>query len=175
LLTGVLQQLSEFSLQTAPADQTQHLFGVFPIDKRLAPREQVWYRAYGASGAAIPTDDTFGEVPAAYHVLALLAAGLQAAGPDLTPTSFASGLRSLGFPNPGAADSPYYQATVGITGPSHTLSRDVAFAWWDANVSSQQPGSNSRGGFCYADRGRRYETTAARTHVDGLFDARRCR
>lgn len=94
-----------------------------------------------ASRAVSGTTDVAG-----YRSMLMLASGIQLAGTQLTPSSFANGLSGTAFPNPGAGRSPLYQAAVGFDDLDHAMVDDVALARW----------SPSRSGFCLADHGRRW-------------------
>ena len=93
------------------------------------------YRAYldgGGDPAAV-----IQHARAFYNELLILAAGIQLAGPNLTPETFAQGLASTTFPNPGAAGAPFFQATVGFDPAALAGGRDpvlgAALAWIDSH------------------------------------------
>jgi hypothetical protein len=89
----------------------------------------------------------------------LLAAGLQMAGPHLTPQSFAQGLRSTTFPNPGAGVAPFYQGTVGFVPGDAAMVRDFAGIWLDTRMPGPAVAGaknlNESGAFCYVGLGYR--------------------
>ena len=140
----------------APADQSSHVIGITLRNKLLPRQDMPWYWAVKE---IVPTYEPAAGVYYAAHSryvqLLLLASGIQLAGPELTPESFARGLQAAQFPNPGAGGAPYFQARVGFDGPRHTMSSDAAMFWFDP----QRPGTidpSVPGAICYVDRGRRH-------------------
>jgi hypothetical protein len=140
----------------APPDQSAHVIGLSFRNKLNPKQDMPWYWAVKEA------DPTF-EPPAAsyysahsrYMQLSLLAAGIQLAGPELTPETFAQGLHRAQFANPGAGQPRYFQARVGFQGPRHVMSVDASMFWFDP----QRPGTidpSVPGAICYVDRGRRY-------------------
>jgi hypothetical protein len=144
-----------------PTEQAGHVFGIRSRNRSL-PRDQMPYWA-----AFREADPTF---PAGlynfsdqYENLLLLASGIQAAGPNLTPETFANGLQRTVFPNPGCGGPPAFQACVGFQG-DHTMVNDFALEWYDPNGTSQEidpaygntPFARNSGTFCYAELGKRY-------------------
>lgn len=140
----------------APPDQSAHVIGISFRNKLLPRQDMPWYWAVKEA------DPTYEPAPAVYYSahsryqqLLLLASGIQLAGPELTPETFAAGLHRARFPNPGAGTAPYFQARVGFPGPRHTMSADASMFWFDP----QRPGTidpSVPGAICYVDRGRRY-------------------
>jgi hypothetical protein len=93
-----------------------------------------------------------------YKSLLVLATGIQAAGPNLTPETFGQGLQSVAFPGPTSTEG-----RVSFKG-DHTMMEDAAVVWWDPqspsawgddNSPSQQPQSYGPGTWCYAGGGQR--------------------
>ena len=145
-----------FSGGNAPPDQSGHVIGITFRNKFLPKQDMPWYWAVReADPASDPQGNTYYASNSRYYQLLLLAAGIQAAGPKLTPEAFERALHGLRFPNPGAAGPPYYQARVGFEGRRHVMSVDAAMWWYDPNrpgtIDPTVPGS-----VCYVDRGRRY-------------------
>jgi hypothetical protein len=100
-----------------------------------------------------------------YHSWLLLAAGIQMAGPDLTPATFEAGLERAAFPNP---VSPLYEGAVGFNGGNHGMTLDSTVWWW--NNAARSP---SAGSICYFNHGQRIPN-GAWTPMDGntlLFPA----
>jgi hypothetical protein len=89
-----------------------------------------------------------------YPPLLLLATGIQEAGPNLTPETFAQGLQEAEFPNPD--DYPYenYGAGDAGFGGGHTMLDDAAAIWWDP--SQESTWGPDPGTWCYANNGERY-------------------
>ena len=140
----------------APADQSRNVIGISLRNKLLPRQDMPWYWAVREADATYePAAGTYYAAHSRYVQLLMLASGIQLAGPDLTPESFARALHSAQFPNPGARTAPYFQTRVGFAGPRHTMSDDAAMFWFDP----QRPGTidpSVPGAVCYVDRGRRY-------------------
>lgn len=113
-----------------------------------------------------------------YRTLLLLTSGIQAAGPRLTPASFAAGLQKVRFANPGAGNARYYQARVAFGRGDFAMTDSLAVVWWGETAPSYGGGgSGPTGGWCYMRRGARFDG-AAWPHLEGeLFDPdpRKCR
>jgi hypothetical protein len=138
-----------------PTSQTAHVFGVGMWNKQPSVTLEPWHQAAAASG--IDSNATNGR--AFYQELLLLASGIQMAGPNLTPESFAAGLRATQFPNPGAGTAPSYQGTVGFQDGDVVMVDDYAAFWLDIRMNGQdvatQQGINEEKAMCYVDLGRR--------------------
>ena len=147
---------NSYSGGSAPPDQSAHVIGISFRNKLNAKQDMPWYWAVKEA------DPSFEPPPAGYYSahsrymqLSLLAAGIQLAGPKLTPETFRQGLQRAQFANPGAGAAPYFQSRVGFAGPRHTMSLDAGMFWYDP----QRPGTidpSVPGAVCYVDRGRRY-------------------
>lgn len=149
-----MQSWAETALGGAPPSQKRHLFGLGTWNPRLPLAEEVAHRAYvsvrpGQHPPHLPV-----LVNGWYRELALLAAGLQQAGPNLTPETFAAGLRNTAFPNPGSGARPYYQAAVGFGAGDHEMMDDFGVWWFDPTTKSSY-NQNLRGAYCRALDGRR--------------------
>jgi hypothetical protein len=118
----------------SPTRQLDHTFGVGNWNKLFAPAQMPWHRAYVTAGG--PSADRFQSAETFYHELLVLAAGIQMAGPRLTPESFAEALHSTVFPNPGAGGAPDYQGTVGF--PGQSMVRDAQQFWFTPGTTSAQ-------------------------------------
>jgi len=142
----------------ATPEQAASTFGVGVWNKIAPIVSEPWGRAYLAAGGTEKDAKSFqgGNV---YRNLLLLAAGIQMAGPHLTPETFAAALRTTTFPNPGAGTSPAYQASVGFADGSHTMLHDFAAFWLNQSnndaVSTVAPFDVYRL-FCYQRLGRRW-------------------
>jgi hypothetical protein len=171
---GTVSEEAAASYFTAPSDQLAHWVaissGPYPLQASLRPEE----RAGLMMAPKSPPSSDLG--PAAsesvYAQLALLAAGIQAAGPRLTPDTFASGLSHTDFPNPGTGSSPYFQARVGILQrpqEDRSLVQDFMVRWW--SNSAREPGASSTdtGGFCYAESAHRWSPGTWPTQPIPLF------
>ena len=89
-----------------------------------------------------------------YRSLLMMAAGIQMAGPHLTPETFAAGLRKAVFPNPMFYTKP---GAVGFGDGTRTMTTDSAVWWWSNNATEpDDANSGGPGTDCYVDNGRRY-------------------
>lgn len=160
--------------------QTASAFGVGVWNKMPALNLEMWSRAFSAAGGD-PAVITAGNLPdgrAFYQELMLLASGIQMAGPNLTPQSFARGLESTKFPNPGAAGPPFFQGHVGFNDGDTTMVDDMTQFWMDTRTPgasvSQEPNSNTSRVFCYVAYGRRFALDLWPT-TDGFYAPNVCR
>jgi hypothetical protein len=139
--------------------------GLLTLNRPLASlAEFPSYQAVTAVDPSYGTPDRVWFLESLYHQLLLLASGIQAAGPNLTPATFQAGLQSLTFPNPGAAGAPSWQATVGFPPGEHTMIRDLGLWWWDNTRGSPGDSWNTayqnhqtQGGRCFVALGRRWQ------------------
>lgn len=140
----------------APAEQSRNVIGITLRNKLLPRQDMPWYWAVTeADPGYAPPAASYYSAHSRYVQLLLLASGIQLAGPDLTPQTFAAALHRTQFPNKLAGTAPYFQARVGFSGPRHVMSVDAAMFWYDP----QRPGTidpSIPGAVCYVDRGRRY-------------------
>jgi hypothetical protein len=91
-----------------------------------------------------------------YESMLMLAAGIQLAGPRLTPATFRAGLLGAQFPNPGAGGPPYYQGSVSMGPGDHSFLGDVTMTWFDRNAVS--PATARPGRWCFYRLGVRLAT-----------------
>lgn len=102
--------------------------------------------------------------------LLLLLSGIQMAGPNLSPETFASGevgtpfpgLQGTIFPNPETGE---FAGRVGFHG-DHTMMDDATLLWWSWDHDTEDPWGTRvprsdgdaffYGAWCYADHGKRY-------------------
>lgn len=138
---------------SAPKEQLDHLLGITPLAKRTSglPVETQAYQEAHPGG--IPQNLVGAGAKPVYDQLQLLAAGIQAAGPRLTPTAFGDALPSVEFPNPGAGEAPAYQATVGFR-DDRTMVDDYAVWSWSNTVRDRASGTT--GTRCFAANGIRW-------------------
>lgn len=92
-----------------------------------------------------------GTIQKHYRTLLLLASGIQMAGPNLTPETFARGLHTTTFPNP---DHPIQAGRVGFQGGSYSMLLDAAEMWW-SNTSPSPYRGDDPGTWCYVNGGAR--------------------
>jgi hypothetical protein len=83
----------------------------------------------------------------------VLAAGIQMAGPDLTPQSFARGLQTTTYPN--ARVPGHVAGKVSISPGQHSYIADASVIWYAPSTSD--PDYGSPGSWCYVGAGRRFE------------------
>ena len=142
----------------SPQDQVAHVFGVASRNKVLPLADQPWVAAMRESvpGYSPPDVNAVQNLGPAYRRLLLLASGIQAAGPKLTPETFAAALARLRFPNPGAGRAPAWQAEVGFGGGRRWMVDDVALKWWEPTAEAHMEATSPSGSWCYVDRGARW-------------------
>jgi len=159
---GVLDQYGDDSgIGTFPS-QSAHLMGIAPVNKVLPGTQAMWYLAARAADSGYEGNGGT-SLEEFYRQLLMLAVGVQAAGPHLTPATFQAGLQGLDFPNPGAGGPLLYQARVGFGPGSHEMVHDFGIWWFD---NTQQPawankrsdaGAGGSGGYCWVGPGARWE------------------
>lgn len=153
LVTNYIHLDDDGTLQATPRDHYPGILGLQSWNKFLPLEDTPWWWAVKEA------DPSFNNRPSmnlsvTYNNLLVLASGIQAAGPNLTPETFAAGLRSTRFPNPGAGAAPYFQATVGFEN-DHTFQNDFAPVWASpTDPSFFFPGRP--GTYCNVLRGVRY-------------------
>jgi hypothetical protein len=153
---GELGNYPDIAWESMPPSQTRHLIGLGTANKPLRPIDD--------PGLSICQNQACDSRPSVvlgyYRPLLLLAAGIQAAGPRLTPESFAAGLRALAFPNPSLNGSELYGVgRVGFSDRSRSMMRDFgAFAWNQlaASRSARGSGAGQSGASCLLLQGRRW-------------------
>ncbi|HVT63760.1 MAG TPA: hypothetical protein VHD81_01240, partial [Mycobacteriales bacterium] len=141
-----------------PPAETAGAFGIGAWNKQpLQAALEPWAQA-GMSAGGI--DTTLPDARAFYQEMMLLASGIQMAGPDLTPETFADALHKTTFPNPGAGGPPFYQASVGFPGDDPFMVSDYTAFWLDnrypGSSVGKSVGANEGNAFCEAGRGRRW-------------------
>jgi len=154
----------------APKDQLAGLFGVATWSRPLPSQDEPVARADGR--AKRPTYWTPDLQRPIYRELLLLAAGIQAAGPGLTPQSFTDGLQQTDFPNPGAGSRPSYQEHVGFSDAKQWMVDDLALAWWNATGSRSNGQDQTSGIWCFVEAGQRWRPGDFPTK-DRFFDTDR--
>lgn len=154
-------------LAAGAADEVRNTFGVGAWNKLVPFAQTAWVQAYGLGGGDTATAGSVPGGEATYHELLMLAAGIQMAGPNLTPETFAAALQDTVHGNPGAARAPGYQATVGFGRGSHVFMKDFNAFWLDpsANVASTtaigaSSALNAYENFCYVRLGARWSDLA---------------
>jgi len=156
--------------QPYTAGHASHAFGITP-EMRVRPEAEMpaaW--ALRDGGHTGTTPDFW--VRHWYEPLLVLASGIQGAGPNLTPETFAQALHSTQFPNPNPGAPPYWQQGVGFGLGDFFFHDDYTIWWWNENARSQTGQSSSgRGSFCYLGRGARFTPDTFPTNADSrLFN-----
>jgi hypothetical protein len=140
------------SLFLAPDGQTAHAMGIRSRNKELPTLDMpyVWAIHYESPDNPKPpyTSSINGWDDWVYDDLLLLASGIQMAGPNLTPATFAAALQRTEFPNPGCDGPPYYQACVGFSDGGHTMQNSFAQIAWDPTAKNPDA-SGKAGAYCY--------------------------
>lgn len=160
-----------------PPSETKGAFGVGTWNKQPGLQQEPWAQAALTVGAPPDTLKLDSARPF-YQELMLLASGLQMAGPNLTPQTFADALHTTQFPNPGGGREPFFQGTVGFAGDDTVMVDDYTAFWLDTRTTGQQvsssPGINQETAFCMVARGQRWnEDTWPR--ADRFYQSGVCR
>lgn len=151
LTTGITTIATDAAGQAYTAavpDQWKHAFGVsnygiLPNDSKLD--YQFAYRDGGGTGKPAPLLST------AFGYMVQLGQMIHTAGPQLTPTNVARGLRSMP-----EFDSGSRRARAQYTAPDPwTWYRTMSEIYWDPNATSTYNGK--RGAYCKVDSGRQYD------------------
>ena len=183
VITGVSRHDNEANWAVSGAAHRQQIFGTWTFNKLLPPEDTPAYVAQqDLSDANRPAESTDTRTAAglaadpyfqsAYRAFLLLASGIQLAGPNLTPESFAAGLQGARFPNPNPGRPPAYQARVAFGPGDFTMTGDAAVVWWSETAPTYGGGGlNAQGGFCYVDKGVRFDADSWRDVESDLFDA----
>lgn len=160
--TGIGAQASDANLAPFwPPAQLAHFFGLAPATKINPFPDQPWFVAAREGDPTITP--AFGKdqqsnwgrsVEQMYLSLLILAAGIQGAGPNLTPETFAAALQNTQFPNPGAGGPPIYQPRVGFGVGDHAFMDDATLVYWDPTVRPYD--DPQLGTYCYVNNGTRY-------------------
>jgi hypothetical protein len=140
---------------------------------RLLPiQARPWYGPM-ADVLARTTDlyTTLGMAEFLYPQLMVLASGIQGAGPNLTPASFAAALMSSQSPNPNPGRAPYFQPSAGFGPGDHSFYDDYNVGWWSDTASSLEAGVSTRptGSWCYLHQGGRFRPGTYPTNAAELL------
>ena len=177
VVMGVYNYNTAYMLRDPPT-QTAGAFGVGIWNKQPQLALEPWSQAVVAAGGDAATTGTLSTGRTLYQELMLLAAGIQMAGPRLTPQTFAEGLAQTRFANPGAGRAPFFQGTVGLEGADPVMVKDYTAFWLDTRTSGQQVGTstalNQEKAFCMVGRGLRYRSDSWPSK-DGFYAPGVCR
>lgn len=156
ILATYLMTDNNGSLQTfsAQPDQLENTFGLTFAPRQLriedTPVRQAIKEQDPSAGADYTSLDLF-FLLYRYRALLLLASGIQMAGPNLNPDTFAAGLRKARFPNP---DTFHKAGSVGFEDGDHSMTDDAA-EWWWSNTARSPYRDGAAGTICYVDGGNR--------------------
>jgi hypothetical protein len=141
-----------------PAEQRKSLMGIqlIPMEVRYPDRPAVW-----ACNEVGCDENDYNTGIAGYQTMLLIASGVQMAGPNLTPETFAEGLRKTVFPNP---DHPIIAGDVGFdpvvkpdpkyppaANMAHGMTTDRLEYWWSESALGPE---GDTGAMCYVARAR---------------------
>lgn len=166
LISTYMYQAEDTHARTWEASHVERSFGLSWWSKQVPPHDSPWFWAAREGGA---DEINFYDARWFYNSMLMLASGIQLAGPDLNPTTFAEGLMRARFPNPKHGDAPYWQGHVGFGAGDHTAVNDAAIVW--LTRSQRSPWDNQPGTTCHALRGKRYRTGEFPSGYAGLYEA----
>ncbi len=130
--------------------QWARAFGLTSLDMQLPLAETDCYRAYHSIDPAAEPNSTICEF--AFPSLHMMVAGIQQAGPKLTPVNFQQGLHSIGYR---FYDDEVWAIGGGFGPDDFTYTDNVAEFWWDPTAID--PADNqTRGAYRYVRGGQRY-------------------
>jgi hypothetical protein len=154
IVSSYLYNDNDLFMSEFPQDQTAHVLGVTEWNKFVHVADEPWYYAAEEGDPGF----TWTYAPLSYYdawygywPLLVLAAGIQMAGPDLTPSTFARGLQMTHFPNP---INFLHEGIVSIHPGQHSYVNDASIEWFDPNMPEADYGAS--GSFCYAFDGERF-------------------
>lgn len=144
-----------------PANQSVHLFGVSGWELARRPDDSECYRAYKSIDPDNDPNQTTCTV--FWHPMNMMMAGIQLAGPKLTPDAFQKALFSLGHRY---EQTPW--AIGGGYGPDdYSYMDSVGEIWFDA--ATQNPETGAPGAYRWTSNGKRYRRGQFDGDASGLF------
>lgn len=155
----------------APPDEVTSLMGIASWNKSLPHSSSVAFRAFADVDGG-KTDEKYfsNQDDTLYKALLLIASGIQAAGPALSPRTFASELDALRFPNPAVGVEPSYQGGVSLSGDQAMMDDFGLWSWRSTEKSYDGAVGNVNGNYCYIGQGRRFRLGDWPSADPGLFD-----
>jgi hypothetical protein len=169
---GIADRQYDFKLFQFPTEQMANTMGITATPRQINPQNEPWWWAMHGGNPGQTNDgsvatDYFEYLE--YHSWLLLASGIQMAGPNLTPQTFAAALQRTQFPNP---ITPEMEGAVGFASGSHAMTTDSAVWWWNNAARSPYAG-DSPGTICYFNHGQRFASGSwtAMAGPDPLFPA----
>ncbi|HEX9890166.1 MAG TPA: hypothetical protein VGA69_11850 [Nitriliruptorales bacterium] len=161
--------------------QRGHVFGLEPglrqvsqsVGGRTSLEEQYWYQAATEQDPDLRFDrSSLARIESAYAYYAqllVLSSGIQAAGPELTPEAFGTGLERQAFPSRGAGQAPWWQPSVGFGPGDHTFNSDFALTWWQLSSEAEEQARRYPGSYCYVGDGQRFGADTLPPGADTMF------
>lgn len=145
--------LSYYVRTSWPATQAAQAFGLSFRPKYQRPQYDYAWRAMTEGGFTRPYEFERNDlIQDTYREFLWLASGIQMAGPNLTPQTFAEGLRRTVWPYP--KNDPTYAGMLGANDGTHSLVKSAAEIYWSA--AATDPISGRKGAFCYVNHGARH-------------------
>ena len=153
-------------------DQTQwmHAFGISFLGARVDRNTSgAWYLYKWFTGKTPPAVDGYGLIlpqPQIFY------AALQAAGPDLTVSTFQQGMFTLATPPGGTTDPTFSYGSHGLWPyPSYNGLDDTTEIWWNPTATGpDEVGKQGTGMYEYVDGGKRYLFGQWTTAPDQAFN-----
>ena len=155
------------------SDQLANTFGVSFVPRAIRLEEEPWWMAVKEVDPTASFSNVSTQVENMqenYRPLLVLMSGIQMAGPNLTPQTFAAGLRRAVFPNP---DTSTFAGHVGFSGSTYSMTIDGAEWWYSANDAGPYSDSN-RGVICYVGNGLRHPAGQWPASGDPFFKPNPC-
>lgn len=158
----------EIVAQAFDASQVPQVFGLYWWSKQVLPSDSPWYWALKEVDPkyTIAGNSNYYQARWLYTNLLVLAAGIQMAGPNLTPSTFGTGLQKAVFPNPASGQSPYWQGKMSFQN-DHIAVEDAAMIWMSRTERSSW--DNGLGANCYRDKGVRFKLGSWPSDYGSMF------
>lgn len=141
---GIAYMDADWAGQLYDAAQWKNAFGISLTGTPQPARATYGYAAYQSVDPQTSPDPLL--VESIYYQLYILAIGIQMAGPNLTPDTFAAGMHRYRAPATGP------QGTWGFPEGDYTAPQDTRILWWDPNLTSVYNGAKG----AYRDTGERF-------------------
>jgi len=176
LLTGL--EACDEDVQKLARNQRSHTFGLTADFRALSSpsgtssssrrfEEQYWHHAMKDGD---PQATTTSNLRPFYQQLLMLAAGIQWAGPELTPAAFGEALSTMRFANPWVGQPRWFQPSVTLGPGDHGWNSDFAMIWWDMSAEEEERVSPAmKGRACYVGNGIRVTATTIPADADATF------
>jgi hypothetical protein len=152
-------------------NQLAHTFGLTfqPRVTRPEAMPAAWAAWEEDPGYKFNAGDQLAFAAKQYWAIFEIAAGIQMAGPKLTPATFEAGLRKAIFPNP---ITKIMIGAAGFNDPigGHSMTKDGAEIYWDPSATDGAGGAGS-GAWCYVDNGKRHRLGGWPKGGDPFFQA----